>query len=214
MKFILRWTCNRCLTARNGEASRYSIEFAVRKSARKDQSLMTYLDEARNDVLPGWRCESAACVAARRTQTAAKFKATAGIQDAQRHWTIVQSPEILCICMHRANQKQVGNHYVASRVHNDVDYPEELDLSHFTEDGSVLQYRLFSVVAHRGPTVHSGHCIAVVRSPEGDFVTISDTVKETPPTPPDFQDLRYPQFGKEGEEEKYDPMLLFYLKIS
>lgn len=93
--------------------------------------------------------------------------------------------------------------------HDELGYPEELDLSEFTQDGSALHYRLFSVVTRRGLTVNSGHYIAAVRTRGGGFQTISDRQREYG-VPRRFAELQSP----ESREEPYDSMLLFYVKIT
>ena len=90
---------------------------------------------------------------------------------------------------------------------DDVDYPDELDLSEFTEDGLPLKYRLYGVSAHTGPNTFSGHYIAVVRHRNGrEFRTINDD--EVSRRGQTFEAALYP----ESYDTDFNPALLFYVK--
>ena len=193
------------------EVSNLGLELAVRKCRDYGSlSLMNYLREFHRDPVM-WTCDSDSCEATRQLQGETNAEDTRGEKRCERTFKITQAPDILCIHLNRTGfSKTTGEPF---KVLDDISFLEELDLSEFAEDDETsLRYRMYSVVAHRGPTVISGHYIAAVRHRGGQqFRTISDNVVVYEKG--DFEELRYPSFGATGFDEEFDPVVLFYLRM-
>lgn len=148
------------------------------------------------------RCESDHCQTER--QRAAQLDSSdddEGVGPERRFVKrIVRGPDVLCIYFRR-------NDWQGAKIEDEVDYPENLDLSQHTEEGLPLKYRLFGVAAHSG-TIDTGHWIGVVRHRNTrHFRTINDSHVSSKPTA-SFGDARWPQ----SMGAKFDPTLLVYVK--
>lgn len=95
----------------------------------------------------------------------------------------------------------------AAKITRDIPFPEELDLTGETEGGANLTYRFYGVVSHRGANLKRGHYIATVRRRNGtDFVEINDRIVAT-------NGMSFDEIRPDLRKAKFDPYLLFYLKI-
>jgi ubiquitin C-terminal hydrolase len=160
---------------------------------------------------------------------------TRGLRTRQRTLQITKAPEVLCIQLNRRVMKISAIGRISfNKVSDDVDYPEVLDLSRFTQSGYVcqwrcstlefndadkhdrsrrnLRYRLYGVAAHSGGA-SGGHYIAAVRGRSDgtptfvqDFMTISDQHLRS--VTHNFNDRRH--LSNHGTA--FDPTLLFYVK--
>ncbi|KAK3719690.1 hypothetical protein LTR37_004227 [Vermiconidia calcicola] len=197
-------TCADCNHRRPKAEEDAFMDLGVEKcKPGESRSITDYIRRYLNESLD-WTCDEDGCEADRQLQKEAGSKVVKQPQVLNLQWKISQAPELLCI-----NLKRSGSAGTNKKMKDDIPYNEELDLTEFTEDGSELKYRLFSVVAHSGTSPKSGHYIAAVRKREEGFQTISDLDREEYKTP-DFDELRYPSF----EDTKFDPVLLFYSKIA
>lgn len=125
--------------------------------------------------------------------------------------TITQGPEVLVVHLQRNIPDFTTFPFRRRKLRVDVDYPEDLDLSKHTVDGTELKYRLFGVAAHVGEDVNEGHWIAAVRGRDHRTLwTVSDLDVEDPMSenPLDFDELRRPYYDKKF----FDPTVLFYVR--
>ncbi|KAK3704087.1 hypothetical protein LTR37_014062 [Vermiconidia calcicola] len=203
-KQVARWTCEHCNADCHAKNDNACMELGVQKP-KQTVSLMDLIRRYHTDSRD-WYCTEPGCEAERQ------LRREAGMDEEEikrrkkllMDFKISQAPEVLCIELKRS-----GFGGTNKKIKDDIPYDEELDMTEFTEDESELKYRLFSVVAHSGPSPKSGHHIAAVRKREKGFQTISDLDREELETP-DFYELRYPSF----EKRTFDPVLLFYSRTA
>lgn len=209
MKHSVRWTCEDCNGEHAHEDTNVGLVLGVRSCKGPEKlSLMGYLCEYHTDPAEIF-CHGLGCEASRQLESDNGQESARTTKEQKRNFIITQASEVLCVELKRGAYKQVGGHFMASKIGDDVPFPEELDLSEFTEDENSLKYRLYGVVAHRGPNINSGHYIAAVRRQDDEgFRTISDSDIERPEDD-SWEELRYPMFN----DAHFDPLLLFYLKV-
>ena len=170
-------------------------------------SLMDYLREYHAEPIE-WFCDDDACAASRQLERENGQDTKRTVKARERKFTITQAPEILSIQLKRSQGVMSKGRFREVKVYDDVPYLEELDLSNFTTYQRPLKYRLYAVVAHRGSSATSGHYIAAVRRKDQGFMTISDLrMQEDEAGTP--EELLNPSF----DDEKFDPVLLFYLRV-
>ena len=158
------------------------------------KSLVDYLEDHFNgEIQTGYRCPSKRCgrIAAERKLTKRMFTA----------------PQVLVIQLSRFEYSPLLQQVV--KIHDRVDFEEELDLTAWTRSGVPLSYQLQGVVAHAGESATSGHYVAAVRERAGDrFSVISDQIVGQW-RGGSFEEMKRPR----TEETSFDPYLLVYNKL-
>ena len=89
-------------------------------------------------------------------------------------YQIQTAPAVLGIHLLRFCLNQAGTAYVKNT--DNILFPEELDLTPFTETNTRLRYGLQSAVYHRG-TRFDGHYAATAKGPSGVWLALNDQVR-------------------------------------
>ncbi|KAK5703401.1 hypothetical protein LTR17_022130 [Elasticomyces elasticus] len=204
MRFTQRTTCSVC------DLQKDSDEYL-----KEDEISVTMTDEAKKynglDLLGCFAEHLRDKVEARCEGCAAKTgRAVDSLGNSTRlqQRRIVQAPSLLVMQIMRAGKtsKSTGT---TRKLRADVAFDEELDLSEYTHGGGELRYRLYGVVAHRGPHVSEGHYIAGVRDHGGKkFTRVNDDVIGRHYRG-SFQEMRKPR----NEDGDFTPGVLVWQRI-
>ena len=155
-----------------------------------------------------WTCDSDICQISRQLEQESGGETTRGEKPRKQKFEISQAPEVLCIQLKRSQFERYKDGFREIKIKDHVPYPEELELDEFNKEEAPLRYRLYGVVAHSGATATSGHYIAAVRTRNDSYMTISDSNMQTD-NAGTWDELRSPSWN----DENFDPVLLFYLKL-
>ena len=213
----ISWTCEDCgkKHVRAVEASKEKgltlplAEAGQEADGKRYLSVLGLLDKFCEEDLE-IRCESDTCAASQQLEYDQGSDEDITSKERLLIRTISRGPEILCINMRRSHQEWTTVPPREYKLCNNVDFPEDLNLSQWTVDGKPLRYRLFGVAAHSGKSVDSGHWIAAVRHSNGqNYRTVNDSAVERE-EPQTFEELRYPY----SRGQDYDPTLLVYVKVA
>lgn len=200
------WTCDDCGQDRISAEHDQGFTLALAGAPKRGSSicLSDLLDEyCEEDAAV--RCDSEQCSG--QSQRASQLDGEDNTSK-QRHRVrkISRGPEVLSVNLRRSQWVRGQSR----KLTDDVDFPEDLDLTRYTTDAKPLRYRLYGVAAHSGESVDSGHWVAAVRSSDGtQYQTINDE-ELSHLEEPDFDELRHPQ---DLHDVSYDPALLVYVKI-
>lgn len=207
IKHQITRTCPDCGDQSSKEDSNFGISVSARHcpSGSPKLSLMDYVEEFHGASV-SYTCESVECIS-KRERDAQLNVDSSGPKYHPEVWAISEAPAVLAINLKRGQfDARRSRNY---KVFDDVDFPEELELTHLAEDGESLKYRLYGVVSHHGKNPMAGHWIASVRQRDGaSYRTISDSHVE-PTNDFGFKGLRHPW----SRGQWFQPTALLYLRI-
>ncbi|KAK5676856.1 hypothetical protein LTS10_010620 [Elasticomyces elasticus] len=205
MRFAQRTTCSVCDLQKDSDEYLKEDEISVTMTdeAKKYNGLdlLGCFDEHLRDEV---QVSCGGCVA--------KFSLPAselGNSTRSQERRIVQAPDLLVMQIMRAGTYN-KKYKTMNKLTADVPFDDELNLSAFTHDGTELRYRLYGVVAHRGPHASKGHYIAGVRDHGGkEFTRVDDDVIGRHYRG-SFQEMRKPRNQKDGS---FTPGVLVWQRI-
>ncbi|KAK3642962.1 Ubiquitin carboxyl-terminal hydrolase 25 [Elasticomyces elasticus] len=206
MRFTQRTTCSVCDIQKDSDEYLKEEEISVTMTdeAKKYNGLdllSCFGEHLRDEV----QAECDGCVAKLRLPAS-----VLGNSAKSQKRRIVQAPNLLVMQIMRAGTYN-KKHKTMNKLTEEVPFDEELDLSAFTHDGTELRYRLYGVVAHRGPHASKGHYIAGVRDRGGKKFTRVDDDVIGRHYRGSFQEMRKPRTEKDGT---FTPGVLVWQRIS
>ncbi|KAK4894275.1 hypothetical protein LTR27_007408 [Elasticomyces elasticus] len=204
MRFTQRTTCSVCDLQKDSDAYLKEDEISVTMTdeAKKYNGLDLlgcFAEHLRDEVEVG--CDG--CVAKLSLPASELGNST----KSQERW-IVQAQDLLVMQIMRAGTYN-KKYKTMNKLTADVPFDEELDLSAFTHDGTELRYRLYGVVAHRGPHASKGHYIAGVRDHGGKKFTRVDDDVIGRRYRGSFQEMKKPR----NEDGDFTPGVLVWQRI-
>lgn len=205
MSHIRRGTCQDCgaVTAEprvDSQGLQLPIIDAT-TNAPTTKDLLGVIREVHNNELLQVSCQTESCREQGRIDRL--LFGQDGLQTRHRVMRITQAPDMLCVALKRYDNW-------GRKIKQDVPFDPELDLTEFTEDGSELKYRLYSVVAHRGDDIQSGHYIAAVRNRDDQTISVADDTQVRTRRGRGFRDMQRPMTARRIE---IPPYLLIYQRL-
>lgn len=100
-----------------------------------------------------------------------RCEACSSLADATKQFKVHSAPNILTVQLKRFQMHMQG----MTKIHRDVDFTPELDLTPFmSDDKAKVLYDLYAVLVHEGQSCHSGHYFCFVKGSSGMWYAMND----------------------------------------
>lgn len=100
-----------------------------------------------------------------------RCEACSSLADATKQFKVHSAPNILTVQLKRFQMHMQG----MTKIHRDVDFTPELDLTPFmSDDNAKVLYDLYAVLVHEGQSCHSGHYFCFVKGSSGMWYAMND----------------------------------------
>ncbi|MCJ1457802.1 hypothetical protein MMC28_008171 [Mycoblastus sanguinarius] len=149
---VNRLTCPNCDDVTDHRCSYYSLDVHLKRGRPLEQILRE--KTFGKSVAPGRRCS--------RCRTTS---------DTEQYERMITAPEVLVIHLLRFEPTQRRQY---SRKQSDpIPFTQDLDLTPFTVNNTILKYRLLAVIHHQG-SIEFGHYKTVAKAPGGKWEELED----------------------------------------